>query len=189
MAEFKKLSAVEAVEAVSDAANVLIEENGIIKRAPKSEVGGIKVASTAEVGQTIVVKAVDAAGNPTEWECADMSGGVEWDAIIDVGTQPTTFSADSTTLVSGGYDNVKAKLEAGEKPNIFMRHNYVYAGQVYNTTYEVTSATLYSAGNCIMMYAYIANMYMGFGTPQHAHILTIRLEGDNTITECGYHHP
>lgn len=38
--EFKKLSAVEAVESVSDAAHVLIEENGIIKRAPKDEVGG-----------------------------------------------------------------------------------------------------------------------------------------------------
>ena len=40
MAEFKKLSAVETVEVVSDAANVLIEENGVIKRAPKTEVGG-----------------------------------------------------------------------------------------------------------------------------------------------------
>lgn len=40
--EFKKLSAVEAVESVSDAAHVLIEENGAIKRAPKDEVGGVK---------------------------------------------------------------------------------------------------------------------------------------------------
>lgn len=39
MAEFKKLSAVEAVEAVSETANVLIEENGVIKRAAKSEIG------------------------------------------------------------------------------------------------------------------------------------------------------
>ena len=38
--EFKKLSAVEAVETVSDTANVLIEENGVIKKAPKTEVGG-----------------------------------------------------------------------------------------------------------------------------------------------------
>jgi hypothetical protein len=68
--EFKKLSAVEMVETVNDAAHVLIEENGVVKRAPKDEVGGIKVAS-AEVGQTIVVKAVDDNGVPTEWECAD----------------------------------------------------------------------------------------------------------------------
>lgn len=73
--EFKKLSAVEAVETVGENAHVLIEENGVIKRAPKDEVGGIKIAVPAEVGQTIVVKAVDEAGVPTEWECADISGG------------------------------------------------------------------------------------------------------------------
>ena len=38
--EFKKLSAVEMIETVSDASNVLIEEDGVIKRAPKEEVGG-----------------------------------------------------------------------------------------------------------------------------------------------------
>lgn len=38
--EFKKLSDVEVVETVSDSANVLIEENGVIKKAPKTQVGG-----------------------------------------------------------------------------------------------------------------------------------------------------
>ena len=38
--EFKKLSAVETVASVSDTASVLIEEDGVIKRAPKDEVGG-----------------------------------------------------------------------------------------------------------------------------------------------------
>ena len=41
MAEFRKLSEVEKVESVKDSATVLIEENGVIKRAPKDEVGGI----------------------------------------------------------------------------------------------------------------------------------------------------
>lgn len=70
MADFKKLHAVDIAETASDAAKVLIEENGVIKRVPKDEVGGIKVAA-AEVGQTIVVKAVDENGNPTEWEAVD----------------------------------------------------------------------------------------------------------------------
>lgn len=43
--EFKKLSAVEAVETPADTANVLIEEDGVIKRTPKSEVGGTGVTS------------------------------------------------------------------------------------------------------------------------------------------------
>ena len=36
--EFKKLSAVEMVEAVDQATTVLIEKDGVIKRAPKNEV-------------------------------------------------------------------------------------------------------------------------------------------------------
>ena len=39
MAEFKKLGAVETVETAGDTAHVLIEENGIIKRVSKDEVG------------------------------------------------------------------------------------------------------------------------------------------------------
>ena len=38
--EFTKLSTVETVNVPSSDANVLIEENGIIKKAPKSAVGG-----------------------------------------------------------------------------------------------------------------------------------------------------
>lgn len=38
--EFKKLSDVEVVETPTDSANVLIEEDGVIKKAPKTAVGG-----------------------------------------------------------------------------------------------------------------------------------------------------
>ena len=47
-----------------------------------SDFDGIQSPTNAEVGQTIVVKAVDENGKPTEWEAADMaSGGGEeaWD--------------------------------------------------------------------------------------------------------------
>lgn len=40
--EFTKLSEVEKLETVSDEANVLVEENGEIKRVAKTEVGGEK---------------------------------------------------------------------------------------------------------------------------------------------------
>lgn len=120
MAEFKKLSAVEAVEAISDTANILIEENGIIKRAPKTAVGGgIKVASTAEVGQTIVVKAVDDNGNPTEWECVDMSGG--YDAVINLGTYSDTSALSDLangSVPAGTVKMIEAKIAAGEMPKL-----------------------------------------------------------------------
>lgn len=37
--EFKKLSAVEPVDELAQSANVLIEEGGVVKKAPKSMVG------------------------------------------------------------------------------------------------------------------------------------------------------
>lgn len=40
MAEFKKLSDVEVVAEPTETANVLIEEDGVIKKAPKTAVGG-----------------------------------------------------------------------------------------------------------------------------------------------------
>lgn len=40
--EFKKLSDVEVVETPAETANVLIEENGVIKKAPKTAVGDDK---------------------------------------------------------------------------------------------------------------------------------------------------
>lgn len=51
----------------------------------------IPVPTTAEVGQTIVVKAVDENGKPTEWETADLpsgGGGAEWKKIASVSVVP-----------------------------------------------------------------------------------------------------
>ena len=48
--------------------------------------------STASVGQTIVVKAVDENGKPTEWEAVDMaSGGIDWQ-LVDSKTLPAENS-------------------------------------------------------------------------------------------------
>ena len=52
--------------------------------------GYVKTPDTAEVGQTIVVKAVDENGVPTEWEAADLASGGgtsnEWKLLIDAET-------------------------------------------------------------------------------------------------------
>lgn len=103
--EFKKLSAVEAVASVSDTASVLIEEEGVIKRAPKGEVGGVKVASTAEVGQTIVVKAVDEDGNPAEWECADLEKKPDMVVSINKPSRDTP-TQENISIISGSVANV-----------------------------------------------------------------------------------
>ncbi len=46
MAEFKRLSDVEVVAEPIESANVLIEENGVIKKAPKTTIGGSSGSSS-----------------------------------------------------------------------------------------------------------------------------------------------
>ena len=64
--------------------------------------GGIPIPDTAEVGQTIVVKAVDENGKPTEWEAADLpSGGSEKvsrlinTVTLEAGVSAVEISTDS----------------------------------------------------------------------------------------------
>jgi hypothetical protein len=74
----------------------------------------IPTPSTAQVGQTIVVKEVDGDGKPVSWECVDVAGGSSdrWTKLGDVTVQdtyeivPLSFTAgivtvDTTTEVYG----------------------------------------------------------------------------------------
>ena len=58
------------------------------------DIGAIPAPATAEVGQTIVVKAVDDAGKPTEWGCVD-------------------FSVDNVGLVTNSPDGTKWRIIVG----------------------------------------------------------------------------
>lgn len=81
---FKSIADVEVVAEPSESANVLIEENGEIKKAPKTAVGGAV-------------------------------GGGGYDAVIKFNTM-----GDDSELISGSYDDILAKLEAGEWVNVAM---------------------------------------------------------------------
>ena len=61
--------------------------------------GGVKVEG-AKVGQTIVVKAVDENGKPTEWECADLPTGDEELERIAYGT----LTADGSIYIDKDVD-------------------------------------------------------------------------------------
>lgn len=86
--DFKKIVDLELVNEVPEGANVLIETDGATMRLPSTAIKSddsytkeecdekfITKPSTAEVGQTIVVKAIDENGAPTEWEAADFPSG------------------------------------------------------------------------------------------------------------------
>lgn len=103
---FKKLSDVDVVETPNESAHVLIEENGVIKKAPKDEVGGIRVKSEAEVGQILVVKAVDENGKPTEWETKFLSDIVlAKNIIIDRTNRTISFGKYTSSVFN--YDGAE----------------------------------------------------------------------------------
>lgn len=90
--EFMKLSDVEVVETPTENANVLIEEDGVIKKAPKTAVGG---AST---------------------------GSVEPDMVITVtGESETKITSDNYAITEGSVDAVFTAFHEGRYPIIKVR--------------------------------------------------------------------
>ena len=85
--EFKKLSDVEVVEAPTDTANVLIEEDGVIKKAPKTAVGG---AGTDDYD--VIIR-----GTPI---------------LIDWGDDGWGIDGTEYTLEKGDYETLKAKIKS-----------------------------------------------------------------------------
>jgi hypothetical protein len=143
--EFKKLSAVESVGAVSDTANVLIEENGVIKRTLKDNIsGGIKLTSTAEVGQTIVVKAIDDNGKPIEWECDQPDI-----LITEVGHHmPGSEDNNVTVTYKNSYADVVDKIHRGLRVKaVYELHNGA-DGNMY--AYSQANCNIYDLDNLLL---------------------------------------
>ena len=106
--EFKKLSDVAVVDTPADTANVLIEEDGVIKKVSKDNVvptvEALPLPETATVGQTFKVSEIDENGKVTKIEAVDMPS--EFIAVFqrDIGSA-------SYSLVSGGdYESCKQAL-------------------------------------------------------------------------------
>ena len=88
MADFKKLSEVDLVEEVSNTANVLIEENGQIKRVSKTKVGGagsdsvIKTAIiTSSAYDSHISNATSYVGGPITYSCKNMTFEEAYEAL------------------------------------------------------------------------------------------------------------
>lgn len=92
----KRINQLPVADALTENTNVLIEVDGSTQRIPADKIVQIDdkllpttvpVIQSAMVGQTVVVKAVDESGKPTEWEAADMAGG---GGVAFVNLQSTT---------------------------------------------------------------------------------------------------
>lgn len=77
---------------------------------------GIPVPATAKVGQTIVVKSVDANGKPTAWEAADLPSGGGADLMLFHLSSWPLLSIDGMTWeewVASKYNTCGVYCEAG----------------------------------------------------------------------------
>ena len=68
----------------------------------------VPVIQTASVGQTVVVKAVDESGKPTEWEAVDMASGGASSLIVQF-----TAESDSTATSDTDITTVCEAMETG----------------------------------------------------------------------------
>lgn len=87
-------------------------------------IGGIPI-DTAEVGQTIAVKAVDENGKPTEWEAADLpsgGGGAEWKLLANATLEEDVAILNINTDMNG---KTFSELELSE---LFIRYKLVGHG-------------------------------------------------------------
>jgi hypothetical protein len=109
--EFKKLSDVEVVAEPAESANVLIEENGVIKKAPKTAVGGAG-GGTVEPDMVMLLTGYLSSSSPFNDGTAELS------------------------IIDGTPSAIKAKLEAGESPVVKMKHVHGAYGDYSHSRYE-----------------------------------------------------
>lgn len=100
---FKKLSDVEVVAEPAESANILIEEDGVIKKAPKTAVGG---AGGVEPDLVIAINAF-------------------------FSNSPTDLTAEQFSIESGSLESVKDTLVAGNIPVVKVKY-YFYKNDGYS---------------------------------------------------------
>ena len=125
--EFKRLSDVEVVAEPTESANVLIEENGVIKRASKDKICG----SEAENWDGIVD-----AGETTQYGLP-------------------TF--EHYTPSAGIYDNVSKKMKNNEVPRVLLKWTYTNNGASYVNTIVINNFILHGDEEAVVMSAFVGS--------------------------------
>lgn len=111
--EFKRLSDVEVVAEPTESANVLIEENGVIKKAPKTAVGG------AGGGYDAVI---DLGVFSDTTSLSDLTGG---------------------SVPAGTVKMITEKINAGEMPKLQGKIAYSYYDSLQYGVFEFTACGTY----------------------------------------------
>ena len=110
--------------------------------------------TSAAVGQTIKVKAIDESGKPTAWEAANMqSGGGHWETVLDTVWEqdvinPTAFDSETGifTCAEGELNNLALNTEyvffqqctkEGAEYNTILSNKYVKVTKLSDTTFSI----------------------------------------------------
>ena len=123
-----------------------------------AEVGGSGIPiDTAEVGQTIVVKAVDENGKPTEWEAADLPSGGEKKTklitLVDITAENDIIIAtdDTDDLSFGdaviGHRHFFYKTPEGKQLKAKRIYGYIYTPTATNIPATVSFMAYYKDGD------------------------------------------
>lgn len=96
--------------------------------------GGTSIDVTAEVGQTIVVKEIDANGKPTKWESADYQPRTHYTAEAEI-LPETTYALDGDVFVLGTFilavgDTYKVTWDGMEYECVAVDFSAMQAGMV-----------------------------------------------------------
>lgn len=147
MAEFKKLSAVEAVETVSETANVLIEENGVIKRAAKSEIGAQADWAETDENSPAFIK------NKPEYDL-NIEVVASYYSNEDEGDG---FNIEYTVKSINTFNNIKNKFFGASVPKCTAKLSYQQWGNT-ESLYVIESVDGYIS--------YYPENYLGNGSPE-----------------------
>lgn len=106
--EFKRLSDVEVVVEPTESANVLIEENGVIKKAPKTAVGGANNGGFIVIDMPMM--------EPTDADAGDLIPGMTCNKTFDEVVK--MYCNDEIILAmlrisSGGFVEIQYCIEMG----------------------------------------------------------------------------
>ena len=151
----KALGGVKADPATADDTQpVRIDDSGKLVTAAGSGSDISLGLTSAAVGQTIKVKAIDESGKPTAWEAANMpSGGGHWETVLDTVWEqdvinPTAFDSGTGifTCAEGELNNLELNKEyiffqqckkQGVAFNTILNNNIVKVTKLSDTTFSI----------------------------------------------------
>lgn len=139
------------------------------------EGGGTDISlglTSASVGQTIKVKAIDASGKPTAWEAADMAGGAEhWEKIADI-----DLRSDTSTYVL-------ADFGVWRKAKVIMTRPKYISGLQKNVWVKVVKKGEFNGYSCGYLGSSYGYVYWEFAAEvDDIFISSTRLQNNNINT-------